>query len=247
MAGIIVQLGEQDILNCYFRGAALPTGFQLLLCDYEVGPGDTLATLVGEPVGNGYVRQTLTPDTVGWPTVALSGGSYMATSAPVTFNATGGTWGPVITCCLATLGLVVPNGLTLTVEGLTGASTYEYVVTALSEYGETLGSTPVQVVNANANLSSYDSIELDWNNVASAVAYNVYRTASNGSGTSSSTGQIATVTSSTYTDTGVTASSISPPLVDTSGKLIDAYALDDPTTLNDGESMNVTVNFSIGS
>jgi hypothetical protein len=243
MAGLIVQLGEFDIINCYFRGAPLPTGFQLLLCDYDIGSADTLATLVGEPAGNGYARQYLNPNTTDWPSLVLTGGNYQVTSRMVTFEATGGSWGPVITCCLATLGIAIPAGLVVVPQGATGACTYEYAVTALSAYGETLACTPYQIINGNTTLTASNYTALSWNTVAGAIAYKVYRIQSNGSITT--LGLIGTVVTTTFNDTGVAGNGVMPPQTDSSGKLLNAYPLDNTTTLNNGESQDVTVNFTL--
>jgi len=87
--------GEALALATFLQSAAL-TEFYLGLSDDT--PDDTyaLADLVGEPPGTyGYARQLIERSNVGWPSIALDAGDFMATSKLVTFTAVGGTIGPV--------------------------------------------------------------------------------------------------------------------------------------------------------
>ena len=94
--------GEQNMLDAYLRGQNAPTTFYLGLYNDTPLETDTMADLVGEPTGNGYARQEVERSAVGWPTLALDSGDYMATSKQVTFSATGGSWGPVTYMVLTT-------------------------------------------------------------------------------------------------------------------------------------------------
>ena len=94
--------GESIFLDCVLRATNCPTTFYLRLFNDTPGETDTLADLTGEPSTNGYTKQQLTRDATGWPTLALDTGDYQATSATKTFAASGGSWGPVTYCVLAT-------------------------------------------------------------------------------------------------------------------------------------------------
>ncbi len=94
--------GEQLFLDVALRGATAPANTYLRLYNDTPAETDTLATLTGEPSGNGYSAQALTSNDTGWPTLALDSGDYMATSAAKTFTASGGTIGPVTYLALAT-------------------------------------------------------------------------------------------------------------------------------------------------
>lgn len=83
--------GEQ-----YFLQAALseeqsvPASFFIGLDDRAaLAEADTLASLSGEPVGNGYSRQTVNSDATDW-VVSQVAGDYQAKSKTVRFTASGG-------------------------------------------------------------------------------------------------------------------------------------------------------------
>ncbi len=94
--------GESLFLDCVLRSTSCPTTFYLRLYNDTPTETDTLASLTGEPTTNGYTKPELTRNNTGWPTLALDSGDYMATSKTVTFSASGGSWGPVTYCVLAT-------------------------------------------------------------------------------------------------------------------------------------------------
>lgn len=94
--------GEFFVLDVALRGALKATNFYLGLVNDTPIETDALTDLTGEPSGNGYSRQTIESSNVGWPTLALDGGDYKATSKTVTFTASGGTIGPVTYAFLAT-------------------------------------------------------------------------------------------------------------------------------------------------
>jgi hypothetical protein len=94
--------GEQTFLDCVLRATSCPTTFFLRLYNDTPVETDTLSTLTGEPTTNSYAAQELTRDSTGWPTLALDSGDYQATAAAKTFQATGGSWGPVTYLVLAT-------------------------------------------------------------------------------------------------------------------------------------------------
>lgn len=95
--------GEYLFLDVTLRNGTAPSNYFLRL--YNATPGET-STLGGlstyEPTANGYAAQTVERNTTGWPALALDTGDFQATSKTVTFSASGGSWGPVTYCILAT-------------------------------------------------------------------------------------------------------------------------------------------------
>ncbi len=95
--------GEQDMLSVYFRGGTAPTNFYIGLLNSTPTDTTTLATMTGEPSGNGYARSLVERNSTGWPTLALNSGDYRAVSSTETFTASGGTIGPVTYAFLTTV------------------------------------------------------------------------------------------------------------------------------------------------
>lgn len=94
--------GEQLILDVFLRGATAPTQFYLRLFNDTPVETDGLASLTGEPSGNGYAASLIERSATGWPTLALDSGDYQATSSAETFTASGGSIGPVTYAVIAT-------------------------------------------------------------------------------------------------------------------------------------------------
>ena len=95
--------GEYMFLDVTLRNGTAPSNYYLRL--YNATPTDTsnLTSIAGsEASGNSYTAQTVERNTTGWPTLALDSGDYRATSSTETFTASGGSWGPVTYCVLAT-------------------------------------------------------------------------------------------------------------------------------------------------
>ena len=99
---------------------------------------------------------------------------------------------------------------------------YKYVVSALNALGHSIGSAVVDWPNGNTTLNGSFGNNLAWAAIPGATSYNVYRTAS--SGTPSSTGLISNVPASAvigstflFTDLGFAGDSSSPPVTNTSG------------------------------
>lgn len=83
-----------------------------------------------------------------------------------------------------------------------GVTSYSYRVSAYNANGETLACVSVSISNGHEELSSTNFNRLDWDNVTNAVGYVVYgRQGSSINGVGET--KLATVTSSTYDDTGV--------------------------------------------
>jgi len=96
--------GEEAILESFFRGDATytPTQFYVRLCNDTLTETDVLSSVLNEPSGNGYSAQLLERSTTGFPTKELHDGDYRIVSKELTFTASGGQIGPVITAYLAT-------------------------------------------------------------------------------------------------------------------------------------------------
>lgn len=95
--------GEQQMLDVYLRAGTAPTNFYIALYNDTPVDTDTMATITGEPSGNGYARQLVERSSTGWPTLALDSGDYRAVSSTETFTASGGSIGPVTYAALVTV------------------------------------------------------------------------------------------------------------------------------------------------
>lgn len=89
--------GESYILTAVFAGEEIPTNFYLGLdgrsdLSAEDNVSDTMASLIDEPTVNGYQRQAVS--STAW-TLQLVNGVYRVVSPIMTFQASGGSWGPV--------------------------------------------------------------------------------------------------------------------------------------------------------
>jgi hypothetical protein len=113
-------------------------------------------------------------------------------------------------------GLLPPIITGITHGGTPGTTSYSYRVTAVNAAGETIGSQTVTTATGAATLNSTDNNVIAWGTVTGAVSYNVYRTAA--AGTPNTTGKInaSPVMTTTFTDTGLSASG-SVPTSNTSG------------------------------
>jgi len=106
--------GEQAILDVFLRGATPPAQFYLRLLNSTPVDTTTLSTMTGEPSGSGYAPMLVERSNVGWPTLALDVGDYMASSKTVTFTSTG-----TITATYAILATTSNNvGLLLAYKAL---------------------------------------------------------------------------------------------------------------------------------
>jgi hypothetical protein len=103
----LADVGEQRLLETYFRDATEPSAFYLSLSDAtnpcSVAETDSLATAnTGEPSTFGYARGLIERSGTGWPTSALDSGDWRVVSSTETFTASGGSWGPVNCAVLQT-------------------------------------------------------------------------------------------------------------------------------------------------
>jgi len=98
----LVDEGEENIGDVYFRELSVPTEFYLRLCNDTLTETDTLNTILGEMSGYGYTPALLERTSVGWPTKELYLGDWRFTSKQITVTASGGAIGPFNTQFLAT-------------------------------------------------------------------------------------------------------------------------------------------------
>jgi len=95
--------GEQFFCQVLFtEEASVPSAYYLGLDNRtSLAESDTLASLSGEPSGNGYSRQAVNSDATDF-TISQEGGDYQAKTKTVTFTASGGSIGPVTKMFMAT-------------------------------------------------------------------------------------------------------------------------------------------------
>ena len=103
--------GEQDILDVYFDTQAVRANLYARFYNDTPVETDTLATLTGEPSGNGYGALTYARGT-DWGAPALDAGDYQTVGATKTLTASGGSIGPVTyvvfaTVATGTVGLLI--------------------------------------------------------------------------------------------------------------------------------------------
>mgnify|MGYP000364867898 FL=1 len=91
--------GEAFVLNSVFSGGNNPNTFipnnYYFGLDGRISPnaGDSMADILGEPVTNGYFRQTISSE--GQFSVSEVEGVNQANGPIIQFSASGGSWGPV--------------------------------------------------------------------------------------------------------------------------------------------------------
>lgn len=95
--------GEENLLDVGYRNAANQTAFYGRLFNDTVVDTDTLSSVAGEPVGNGYGAVTWNANATDFPTLALQGANYRLDSVQRTFTAVGGAWSTVNTLIIATV------------------------------------------------------------------------------------------------------------------------------------------------
>jgi len=93
MNNALLDEGEINILNAYFRADSVPVNFYIGLGNGTLpGEGSTLSSISANEVsGTGYARQIVNRNTTDWGVPSVGGVGFETTSTAVTFNATG-TW-----------------------------------------------------------------------------------------------------------------------------------------------------------
>lgn len=102
MKNALVDQGESNMLDTYFRANNTPTQFYVRLCNDTIIETDTLSSVQNEPSGNGYAPALLERSVVGFPTLELDAGDYRVVSKEVSWTASGGDIGPVTSAYIAT-------------------------------------------------------------------------------------------------------------------------------------------------
>ena len=112
-----------------------------------------------------------------------------------------------------TVATPAPTGVVATYFGTSGGATsYYYFIQAIYASGRSLLSTS-NLVTAPASLSSSAEILVNWNAMAGAIGYNIYRAATTTLPTVG-TNFIASVTSNSYTDAGSPAIAAGQVIID---------------------------------
>lgn len=91
--------GERNVLDVYFRNNLAPASFFLGLHSGALAETHTLTNVV-EPSQAGYARQAIARNTTDWGTPALDAGDYKTTATQESFGAAA-TWTPVNECFLS--------------------------------------------------------------------------------------------------------------------------------------------------
>lgn len=120
--------------------------------------------------------------------------------------------------------------------GSLAAGTYYYVVTATTASGETVKSSEV-----SATLSATGEIAVTWTAVTGATGYKVYR--GTATGAENVYYAVSGGSSASYTDTGATSTSGSPPAANTSGQ----FTFNAPTGCTPVEGQKIQVNVTSAS
>ena len=88
---ILLNEGERNLLDEYFRGQNTPPTFWLGLHSGDIAETATLANIT-EPSQLGYGRKQLARSTTGWPTLAIDADDFQVTGATVTFESNQTSW-----------------------------------------------------------------------------------------------------------------------------------------------------------
>ncbi len=115
--------------------------------------------------------------------------------------------------------LATPIAPTVTPQGTTGAQRWDYTITAVNAFGgETIASTAGTTSTGNATLSATNFNRITWSAVSGASAYKIYRTYVTGATSPTTTGLIASTSSTTFDDSGYTANSSTSPTLNTTAQ-----------------------------
>ena len=196
--------------------------------DWPTGSGAYLKfRAIGFPGNNAYGNKL------------MNGGLQTWTGSPAqlaNWTLTTGTWGTDAvqntssvyydTYDLKLVGnlVSVPGAPTVTNQGTPGATSYSYVIVAKNANGTTTPSGTTTTTTGNATLTGVNFNRISWTAVTGATSYDVYRTASGG--TPSSTGRISiSLAATTLDDTGLAGDSASVPGSNTTA-LLTAFTQD---------------------
>ena len=118
---------------------------------------------------------------------------------------------------LETYALTTPGSPLVTPQGTPATSIITYKIVATNATGHSIASQGKTTTTAAATLTGVNYNQIDWQAVPGASGYDVYRTATNGTGPTT-VGKIgSTTTTVTFNDTGLAGDSATAPTVNTSG------------------------------
>jgi len=170
----------------------------------------------------GYAPTSFPNDDSGWS--PATGGQKINASTP-TFPVSTGAWSAAASYFWLTdseSSLPAPSTPTVTPEGATGASSWQYVVTALNAVGETTPSGIGVTTSGVTALSTTDYNAIAWAAVTDASSYNVYRL------TAGVFELIGNTTGTTFDDTGQNPTAQNPPASNGTMTLLDGGPLASP-------------------
>lgn len=178
----------------------VPNGYVGLVFQGEWGPVDTLYT----PINAGDMMATFFP-----PGTPHNSTGYYAVMRRKQV--------PWSMCRIlgGAAGIYATAAPTAVVNGTPGSTQYTYVVVPKNATGAGIGSPPVVVTTGNATIGGGNTITLTLPTVTGATSFDIYRTQSGG--TPSSTGKIGNTSAATFTDTGLAGDSTLPPTVNGTG------------------------------
>lgn len=107
--------------------------------------------------------------------------------------------------------LTTPTGQSCTPQGTTGSTSYSYIITAVNDMGETLGSSAANTSTGTSTLNATNYNRVTWTAVSGATKYNIYGRKSTGKGQTF----METTFTNSYNDKGqaTPTSTIIPPTV----------------------------------
>jgi hypothetical protein len=130
---------------------------------------------------------------------------------------------------LENYALVTPGSPLVSPQGTPGAVAYSYAISSVNATGESKASAAKATATGAATLNSTNFNQITWTLDPAATSYNIYRTAS--AGTPSTTGLIGTATAATFDDTGLAGDGSTAPTENTSGIESPFWADDDLTEI----------------
>ena len=167
-------------------------------------------TLASTEVTSGALTGTTSSVALSWtPVTGATGYRVYRTTTSGTYTSPAFLSAPTGTTYTDTGGTALTAGTVATANAATTSAPYFWKVTALSAYGETLGSNEV-----TANIFPNGTQALSWTAVPGAAGYKVYR----GTTTGGENVLVATLGNVVaYTDTGTVGVAATPPTTNTTG------------------------------
>jgi len=111
--------------------------------------------------------------------------------------------------------LVTPGSPLVAPQGTAGATSYSYAVASVNATGISKASQAKACTTGNATLDATNYNQITWILDPAATSYRIYRTATDG--TPTTTGLIGTATAAVFNDTGLAGDSATAPTENTSG------------------------------